>query len=128
VCTDRLPTIYYKGSQGTRTRGGRLVGGRVLAISHCVTHPTIYHITPQFSQVLVSPSKPIDIRHTNYLHLVVAIPLQGRYIRYIGSAVANPLKSRLSTKLSNHVADQVHRCLCSQPRQWQGELKKYRRR
>ena len=79
MCTDRLPTIYYKGSQGTRTREGRLVGGRVLAISHNAIPPTIYHITPQSSQVLVAPSKPIDIRLTNYLHLFVDIPLKGHH-------------------------------------------------
>jgi hypothetical protein len=73
--------------------------------------PTISHKTPQSSQVFRSPANPIDIRIANYLHKGVDIFLKGRIIQGIGSAVANPLKRRLSTNLSNHVADQVHRCL-----------------
>ena len=64
------------------------------AISHNAIPPTIYHITPQFSQVLVAPANPIDIRAINYLHIVVAISLKGHYNKPIGSAVANPLSSR----------------------------------
>ena len=79
------------------------------AISHSATNPTISHITPQSSQVLVAPANPIDIRAINYLHIVVDIRLKGRIIDVIGSAGANLLKCRLSTKHYNHVADLGYR-------------------